>query len=72
MKNALGDALSKFADDISQKIENTDVAIKNEFINEINMEKLNEDVKDLVARKNSVSRKIDELREAIETVKYKI
>lgn len=72
MKNALGDALSKFADDISQKIENTDVAIKNEFNNEINMEKLNEDVKDLVARKNSVSRKIDELREAIETVKYKI
>ena len=68
MKNALVKALSKFADDISQKIENTDDAIKYDFKNDIDMKKLNDDVKDLVALKESVSGKVEELRKAIETV----
>ncbi len=72
MKNALVKALSKFSDDISQKIESTDKNIKQEFNDEIDMEKLNKDVKDLVKRKNNISNEIDELIEVIKTAKHQI
>ncbi|MBR4264758.1 MAG: dynamin family protein [Bacteroidales bacterium] len=72
MENALNKALIKFENDIFKKIEDADIAIQKGFKEYINMSSINDDIKSLKHKKDELSKKIDELLEVIETVKYKI
>lgn len=72
MKNALNKALTKFEKDIFKVVNDSDSAIQNSFRKDIDMKSINKDITNLVENKNAISLKIDELLEAIETVKYKI
>ena len=72
MKDALNKALSTFEKDIFKAVDSSDIAIQKSFSTDIDMSSINKDIKDLVANKEKISEKIDELLEVIETVKYKI
>jgi predicted nucleic acid-binding Zn-ribbon protein len=72
MKTALSKSLTKFEKDIFKKIEDVDNDIQDRFRKDIDVSALNKDIQNLIRKKDSMSEKIDELLEVIETVKYKI
>ncbi len=72
MKTALNKSLTKFEKDIFKKIEDVDNDIQDRFRKDIDVSALNKDIQNLIRKKDSMSEKIDDLLEVIETVKYKI